>query len=352
MSSIQNIQIFQVDVFAERPLEGNPAGVVPNAERLSSLQMQQIARELNNSETAFLLPARDGTHDVWARFFTPTTEVPLCGHASLAAQSIFACERGLLSGTVDKTTIRQGAAGGGWTVTVSEGGCYAEMLQVPVRFMGALDARQRASLLSALGLQAAELDWRCPVEMHSTGHAKVIVALRDRFTLDRLQPRMDRLARLGEELGTEGFFVFTLDSALSGALTDCRMFAPGIGIPEDPVTGSGQGPLGSYLVRHELIPVVAGSATFLSTQGRVMGRPGLARVTVEAVGTSARRVWVGGRTRIAFEAELNLSPESTSGSISTLESISDPKTIPGLGRPRASPGSKGNESSHAQVERS
>jgi len=350
MSSVPKIRIFQVDVFAERPLEGNPAGVVPNAECLSSSQMQQIARELNNSETAFLLPARDGRHDVWVRFFTPSTEVPLCGHASLAAQTIFACERSLLAGTGDKTTIRQGAAGGGWTVTVSEGGCYAEMLQVPVSFKGTLEASQRASLLSALGLQPTDLDSRCPVEMHSTGHAKVILAIRDRVTLDKLQPRMNRLARLGEELGIDGFFVFTLDSAFSEALTDCRMFAPGIGIPEDPVTGSGQGPLGSYLVRHKLIPVVACSATFLSTQGRVMGRPGLVRVTVEVVGNTTQRVWVGGRTRIVFEAELNLSPDSTPNSRSTLGSVSNPETILELEPPRAESGSNGTDSSHAQVE--
>lgn len=303
-STQREIELVQVDVFAEHPFEGNPAGVVPNAEGLSPHQMQQIARELNCSETAFLLPPTDDTHDVWVRFFTPTTEVPLCGHASLAAQSVFACRYRGATRSSEPVTIRQGAAGGGWTVTVSDHGCYAEMLQVPVTFRGGLDSDRRRRLGAALGIGSDDLDPRCPIEIHSTGHAKVLVGIKKRAVLDRIRPNLSELVHLGAEIGSHGFFLFTLDVDEPGVTSDCRMFAPGIGIAEDPVTGSGQGPLGAYLVRHGLIAVSDGRAAFASRQGRVMGRPGLAKVTVEVYGRTPRRVWVGGHTRTVFETRL------------------------------------------------
>ena len=308
MAATRSIKVYQVDVFAENVFEGNAASVVPDAQQLSGREMQQIARELNNSETAFLLPARDDSHDVWVRFFTPETEVPLCGHATLAAQAIFACRRGLDHSPERQMVVRQGAAGGGWTVTVMEGGCYAEMLQVPVRFLGAPSPELSVRVLQALGLDPAEIDVRCPIEMHSTGHAKLLVGIRSRSTLDALRPDLGALAAVGKQLGINGFFLFTLDTDHDQIATDCRMFAPGIGIPEDPVTGSGQGPLGAYLVRHRLLEPIDGGVEFLSTQGRVLGRPGVARVRVDLLGELPRRVWVGGRTRVVFETTIELPP--------------------------------------------
>jgi len=85
-------RLYQIDAFTNRPFSGNPAGVVANAEGLTEGQMQAIARELNNSETAFLLPPQGSDHDVQVRFFTPTTEVPICGHATISAHYVRALE--------------------------------------------------------------------------------------------------------------------------------------------------------------------------------------------------------------------------------------------------------------------
>lgn len=309
MSQSRVIRVYQVDVFAENLFEGNPAGVVPDASTLTDEEMQRIARELANSETAFLFPPRNANHDVWVRFFTPVTEVPLCGHATLAAQAVFALERDAIEGSANEEPIRQGSAGGTWSVIVSGGGSYAEMIQEPVTCDGELETRAQTLLLEALGLERAALDPRCPVEIHSTGHAKVMVGIRHGSTLDRLRPDLDALTALGRQLGIDGFFLFTLDTGRDDLTTECRMFAPGIGVPEDPVNGSGQGPLGAYLVRHQLMPQDDGRASFVSSQGRVMGRPGLAQVTVEVENGVPSRVRVGGRIRIVFRTEIDLDGE-------------------------------------------
>jgi len=89
---VRKYRIYQIDAFTKKRFEGNPAGVVANADGLTDLQMQAIARELNNSETAFILSPTSSDHDVWVRFFTPTTEVPLCGHATIAAHYVYSME--------------------------------------------------------------------------------------------------------------------------------------------------------------------------------------------------------------------------------------------------------------------
>lgn len=95
-------RIYQIDAFTKKQFEGNPAGVVANADGLTDSQMQAIARELNNSETAFILSPTAPDHDVWIRFFTPTTEVPSCGHATIAAHYVRAIEHDLSSCTIQQ----------------------------------------------------------------------------------------------------------------------------------------------------------------------------------------------------------------------------------------------------------
>jgi len=92
--------VYQIDAFTKDLFKGNPAGVVSNADGLTESEMQAIARELNNAETAFILSPTASDHDVWIRFFTPTTEVPSCGHATIAAHYVRALEKDLSSCTV------------------------------------------------------------------------------------------------------------------------------------------------------------------------------------------------------------------------------------------------------------
>lgn len=296
-------RVYQVDVFTEERFQGNPAGVVPEASGLDDERMQLLARELNNPETIFVFPPRSRDHDVWVRIFTPSIEIPLAGHPTLAAHYVRALE-----GTQGPGTIRQGSKGGVWTVSVEEedGDYLVTARQSPVVMGEPLDEGRRARLLAALGLSGSELDPRAPVQIVSTGHSKIILAVESRAALNRLDPDMPALAEVSRATKQDGIFLFTLDVEDRSLLTECRMFAPAIGIPEDPVTGSGQGPLGAYLVTQGLLDVVDGKASFTSLQGRAMGRPGRARVTVEAPDGTPEAVRVGGRVVPVFQTEIDL----------------------------------------------
>ncbi len=296
-------RIYQVDSFTRNRFRGNPAGVVPDAQGLTERQMQELARELNNSETAFILPADGKDHDVQVRFFTPITEVPICGHATVAAHYVRAIECQMPTATV----LQKVGVGILPVEVVKEGHDYQiVMTQGRSEFSGLVEGGNRESLLSALGLREDDLDDRCPVEHVSTGHSKVIIGIKSRAKLNSLTPDMGLLKRLDGELRCGGYFVFTFDSDDFEILTHARMFAPQIGINEDPVTGMGNGPLGAYLVKNKLVKLGGRTFTFKGQQGEAIKREGIAHVVVEIESDWPVKVKVGGEAVIAFQTEVIL----------------------------------------------
>jgi len=296
-------RIYQVDAFTTVKFQGNPAGVVPNADGLDAAQMQAIAREINSSETAFVLSPEAADHDVRVRFFTPTTEVPSCGHATIAAHYVRAVENSLSSSTV----VQKIGAGILPVEIVREDDDYKiVMTQGAIEFDEPFGPTQVDETLASLRLHRQALDDRCPIQIVSTGHSKVLVGVRSRETLDSLQPDLARLTELSKRLGCNGYLAFTLDSADADILAHGRMFAPAIGIPEDPVTGNANGPLGAYLVRHGLVSATHGTLTFRARQGEALGRPGVVEVTVESEGSVPKLVRVAGRAVIVFRSEIAL----------------------------------------------
>ena len=298
------VKIFQIDSFTRTRFAGNPAGVVLDAQGLGDLQMRQLARELNNSETAFVLPPKGPDHDVWIRFFTPTTEVPSCGHATIAAHYARAVEYG-----IREETLVQLTGAGPMPIRILPDGPdrRIRMTQGPVVIEPPLPERQARRIQEMLGLREVFRDRSLPIQVASTGHSKVMVPILDRKALDVLEPDMPGLAALSRELGCSGYFVFTFDQPDPGALTQARMFAPAIGIPEDPVTGNGNGPLGAYLVRHGRHPASAdGSWTFRGAQGDRSGRSGHVDVHVEIEGGVPVRVSITGDAVVVFRTELQL----------------------------------------------
>jgi len=300
-------RIYQVDAFTRTRFTGNPAGVVADAAGLDEAQMQAIARELNNSETAFILPPRGPDHDVHVRFFTPTTEVPVCGHATIASHYVRAIE-----GTAVEGTLHQLTGAGVLAVDVepvASGDFRIWMHQREPAFGPVLDDEQRRALLAALHLNEDDLG-QGPVQIVSTGHSKVMVPLRDRALLDALAPDLAGLAALSRAIGCNGFHGFTLADPDPDTLAHARMFAPAIGIAEDPVTGNANGPLGAYLVQHRLLPpaqLQSGLSGWI-TQGEAMGRPGRVKVEVAVDPASLRptAVRIGGDAVVAFRAEMRL----------------------------------------------
>ena len=301
--TMRRYQIYQVDAFTTVRFQGNPAGVIPNADGLDDVEMQAIARELSNSETAFVLSPDAADHDVRVRFFTPTTEVPSCGHATIAAHYVRAVEAALPSSTV----VQKIGAGILPVEIVRQDDDYKiVMTQGAIEFGEPFARPQVNETLAALRIHERTLDDRCPMQIVSTGHSKVLVGIRSRETLNSLQPDLARLTELSSQIGCNGYFVFTLDSAEADTLAHGRMFAPAIGIPEDPVTGNANGPLGAYLVRHGLAIASEGVLTFQARQGEALGRPGVVEVKVEAQGSVPKLVRVAGRAVIVFRSEVVL----------------------------------------------
>jgi PhzF family phenazine biosynthesis protein len=273
------LRIYRIDAFTTEQGQGNAAGVVTNATGLDEAAMQAIAHRLGHSETAFVLPPNAGDHDLHIRYFTPTTEVPVCGHATVGAHFALALE-GAAPGA-----RRQLTGAGVQTVTTvrrDDGATAVRIQQNAPTFAAPLSAQLVQEVASAIGLDVDELDSRGPVQFVSTGHGKLLIPIRRLQRLRELKPDMARLAQLDERVGAKGHFVFTLDTEVGDdAYSHGRMFAPGIGIDEDPVTGNANGPLGAYLVRQKLIAVAGDEVRFRGRQQTGAGRGGFVDVSVQ-----------------------------------------------------------------------
>ncbi|MGI5963211.1 MAG: PhzF family phenazine biosynthesis isomerase [Lawsonibacter sp.] len=298
----KNIRIYQVDAFTTKPLSGNPAGVVPDASGLTDQQMRQIARELNNSETAFVFPGVPGEYDVYIRFFTPTCEVPICGHGTVASHYVRAMELGL-----ERARVIQKSGAGLFPVEVEKcpSGYRVSMFQGKAEIGQPLSSKYAQRLLQALGLEQSDLRPDCPLVSASTGASKIMVGIRNLEKLHALTPNMEELKALSPLVGSNGYHVFTFHPGQT-PLIHSRMFAPANGNNEDPVTGTANGPLGAYLVTFGLLPEAGKEVSFVAMQGEAMGRPGTMEVHVALEGGSPGEIRIVGEAAVAFCAEMEL----------------------------------------------
>ena len=296
-------RVYQVDSFTRKVFKGNPAGVVPEADGLTVEEMQNLANELNNSETAFILNSTDKNHEVWIRFFTPTIEVPSCGHATIAAHYVRAIEKNLKSCTVIQ---KIGAGILPVDVEKADEDYIIKMTQGEIEFSPALSETICNKLETALGIQKSNLMENCPIQIVSTGHSKVIVGIKDENLIDSLKPNMESLSKISEEIGCNGFFVFSFNANKNESLTKGRMFAPAIGINEDPVTGNANGPLGAYLIKHNLVNHNGEDFEFTGIQGEAMGRPGKIKIEVSIENNNPVKVKIEGEACIVFKTEIQI----------------------------------------------
>jgi len=297
------LKVYQVDSFTTQKFKGNPAGVVLNADGLSDQEMLNIARELNNSETAFIFSPDGNDHEIKIRYFTPKTEVPVCGHATIAAHYVRALEQKL-----SPSTIYQKIGIGILPVQIiSKGNDYfIVMAQGRIEFYPPIAEEERMKILNALELKEGDLDQRCPIQIVSTGHSKVMIGINKWSKLNALAPNLFALAQISKTINCNGFFVFTMDSEQKGILTHGRMFAPAIGVNEDPVTGNAHGPLGAYLVKHGLVEHNNSVFTFNGEQGYAIGRSGIVNVIVNLDKGELQQVKIGGRAVIVFKTEFQI----------------------------------------------
>ncbi len=294
--------IYQVDSFTKERLTGNPAGVITNADGLTDVQMQKIARELNNSETAFIFDSNDDAYDVEVRFFTPTKEVPICGHATIAAHYVRAIENHF-----ETTRILQKTGAGILPVDIiRENDDYKIiMTQGDIEVHAALPLKAQQALITALGINSNDIIEKCPIAIASTGHSKVMIGIKNIDILNTLQPNLDSLAQLSNKIGCNGYYVFTMNQDETPMIHG-RMFAPAIGINEDPVTGNANGPLGAYLVHYGLVEHNNDLFTFNIIQGEAIGRAGTMEVQVKIKNGKPAEVKIVGNAVIAFSTEMLL----------------------------------------------
>jgi PhzF family phenazine biosynthesis protein len=291
-----------VDAFTEDPLAGNAAGVVPDAAGLSDAQMQAIARELGASETAFLRPSSDADRRI--RYFTPTREVDLCGHATVASGTLLAAE-----GFDDGVHTLEANAGvidvelDGETVWMTQNAPAIRELDLDYEpVAAALGVRETA--LSGLG---ADL----PLARASTGLPFLMVPVEYLSDLSGMDPDVDALERLADEHDCTGVYTFTFDTLEAESTLHARMFAPGAGVPEDPVTGTASGACGAYLDRFGAFDPTPVEMRF--EQGHFLERDGFVRVEASDA-TTEGLVRVGGTATVALDGDLAV-PEMESDDI-------------------------------------
>jgi PhzF family phenazine biosynthesis protein len=299
---MRTVRVFLVDAFTRRLFEGNPAGVVLGAECLSDAEMQALARELNTSDSAFVLPPVGADHDVHLRFFTPLKEVGFVGHASVAAHVAR-----LAAGTGRTGRLRQKSRTSVLEVEVQ--GTVEEPLvsvTIPAPFMHApLAVTHRRQILDIFGMDSASLDPRCPLQVLGRTSTRLLIGLRSADQLASLAPDFEALKRMTPHVGADGFFLF-VRNARGPATTESRMFCPVIGIPEDPVSGNAHGMLGAYLVAHGLLAPERDRARFRGFQGRSLHRPGEVEVEVEIEAGAPVRVRMSGTARVVYSAQITL----------------------------------------------
>ena len=275
---MKKYKIYQVDSFTRTCFHGNPAGVVPDADGLSEEQMQRIAREMNNSETAFIFPSNSPDYDVEVRFFTPTTEVPICGHATVAAHYVYALEKNF-----GNRRVRQKTKAGILPVDIvkKDDDYSIVMTQGTPVVSEDLGGEVRNRIADALGISTDDTCREYPVAISSTGHSKVMVPICSNQLLHSLKPDLQKLTEISSVIGCNGYYVFTLNPG-EDVLVHGRMFAPAIGIAEDPVTGNANGPLGAYLVYYNILQNPQEKYfDFSIMQGEAIERDGTMRVHVE-----------------------------------------------------------------------
>lgn len=307
MSDRRSLKFYQADVFSGEPFGGNPVAVFPDAGALTDDQLQQIAREMNLSETVFVFPPTDQAAVVKLRIFTPTQEIPFAGHPVLGTFFILA-ELGMIAVKGAMTRVMQECNIGLFPVELHAVDGLVErvvMTQPKPEFLGPVEeAEDLYKVASALGLAKhviADMKW--PIEVVSTGLPVMIVPVRTLTAVRSIRPDASAITDVCRRFGANGIMVFTTVTVEPTATVHARMFAPSIGILEDPATGSASGALGAYLVQNRVVEVTP-ATDIVVEQGYEIERPSQIFVQVESEYEVIQTVKVGGQCVMVVEGTL------------------------------------------------
>jgi trans-2,3-dihydro-3-hydroxyanthranilate isomerase len=307
---MRRLAFYQLDVFTEKAFCGNPLAVFPEAQGLTDNEMQQIANEMNLSETVFVLPSNAALRRL--RIFTPKQELPLAGHPVVGTWNLLA-QLGVTpepeNGFVQ---IEQELNIGVLPVEIEyRNDKPFKVVMTQGRFESfskITDKKDVGRLAESLGLKTEDLNFSesLPIQVVSTGIKALAVPVKTLDALSRCHINSSLLSKIYLAHKAIGCYAFTFETMEETSKIHARFFAPDDGIAEDSATGSAAGSLSGYLVYHGVIETIEKKAEFTIEQGDFMNRP--SRIHAEVIGEkeNAERVKIGGSSIIVAKGELFL----------------------------------------------
>ncbi len=294
------IPFYQVDVFTDHIFGGNPLAVFTTGQDFREEHLQRVAREMNLSETTFVYPATHDEADFDVRIFTPTKEIPFAGHPTLGTAYVLR-KNGLAAG--DKNPLRLNFQAGIISVWSNNDGDFmqhpaAETLHELSR------SEEIAAVATALGLPRNCLDDTLLIQVVSTGLPALLVPINSLQAMRKININLQILHRLLAPLGVDMIYPFCRETMQTENTVHSRAFAPGLGIPEDPATGSAAGAMGAYWAGLENNR--DGELNMVIEQGYEMNRPSTINVEVAKRGGKIQKILVGGQTQLVFTGWMNL----------------------------------------------
>jgi len=290
------IKVLKVNAFTKDKNGGNPAGVLINSPDLTDKQMAKITTELQVSETAFLYPSNKADHKT--RFFSPTVEVDLCGHGTIAAFYTMALRNEILQNREYSMTQETNVGVLPIDIIFSDDNnkLTRVMMHQDKPVLKDVDIDMKI-VADALNISIENIDTAHPRQIVSTGVFTFPICIKSFNVLKNIKPDYDKVAEVCKKIDSGSFFVYTFETLESESTYHARCFCPLYGVNEDPVTGTANGAVSSYLFLNKIVK----DNNFICEQGDIMGRPGRVYVEIED-----NVVKVGGKAIIVEEKELEI----------------------------------------------
>jgi trans-2,3-dihydro-3-hydroxyanthranilate isomerase len=296
-----NYSFYQIDVFTNTPFSGNPLAVFFDVEDLSSFTMQAIAQEMNLSETIFVLPPGDIPADFSVKIFTPEKEIPFAGHPTIGTAHILRETGRVISGDHSiKLSMKAGI------ITVTQG-LIANLLfmdQPLPKYLSVLDCAEKIGNVLSIPSSSINLS-RYPIQIVSTGLPVILVPINSIKSLDKIVINGSELDNFLNSLGVEMLYAFTDETLNPSANIYARMFAPPLGILEDPATGSAAGAMGAYIFKHKIVSE-DNLKNIIIEQGYKMGRPSNIHVEIYHEHNVIKKIRVGGESVTVIEGFIKI----------------------------------------------
>lgn len=299
-----NIIYYTCDVFTSKRFGGNPLAVIPHAHKIPEEALPLITKEFQYSETAFVYPPKNSSNTRRVRIFTPGAELPFAGHPTLGTAFVLA-SIGEVSATGSETQIIFEEGIGNVPVKIlAENGTPTFMQLTAAKLPEFFPAPSRDAVVDFLSLSYADADESFPVQVVSCGVPFLFIAIRSRDALKRIKINMEKMERVLQNCTAKDVFVFTTDAEQADFHFRARMFAPLLGIPEDPATGSAAASFAGYLA--EKNSVQSGTLTWNIEQGFEMGRPSMLAIEAEKFNGAVSAIRVGGSAVMVCKGEMKL----------------------------------------------